>query len=103
MVAKIFDKLGMNSKDYRIKYSNRMIWNDLFNKIVKNHFEIQPTYRYLNQRWTNSDWSKHYESLKPLYRELENNPFSSDLQLFEQESPNEMYNYTYISLVELNS
>jgi hypothetical protein len=23
--------------------------------------------------------------------------------LFEQESPNEMYNYTYISLVELNS
>ena len=76
---------------------------DLFNKIVKNHYEIQPTYRYSNQRWKNSDWSKHYESLKPLYKDLENNPFSSDLQLFEQESPNEMYNYTYISLVVLNS
>ena len=76
---------------------------DLFNKVVKNHYENQPIYRYLNQRWTNSDWSKHYESLKPLYKSLENNPFSKDLQLFEQESPNEMYNYTYISLVELNS
>jgi len=75
---------------------------DLFNKLVKNHYEIQPTYRYLRQRWTNSDWSKHYVSLKPLYKELENNPFSSELKLFEQESPNEMYNYTYISLVELD-
>ena len=75
---------------------------DLFNKIVKNHYEIQPVYRYRTQRWKNSDWSKQYESLNPLYKDLENNPFSSDLQLFEQESPNEMYNYTYISLVELN-
>ena len=33
MVAKIFDKLGLSSEDYRIKYSNRMIWNDLFNEI----------------------------------------------------------------------
>ena len=32
MVAKIFEKLGLSSKDYRIKYSNRMIWNDLFNE-----------------------------------------------------------------------
>ena len=76
---------------------------DLFNKVVKNHYEIQPVYRYPTQRWKNSDWSKQYESLNPLYKDLENNPFSSDLQFFEQESPNEMYNYTYISLVELNS
>ena len=76
---------------------------DLFNKIVKNHYEIQPVYRYPTQRWKNSHWSKQYESLNPLYKDLENNPFSSDLQLFEQESPNVMYNYTYISLVELKS
>jgi hypothetical protein len=76
---------------------------DLFKKIVKNHYEIQPTYRYSSQRWVNSDWSNYNESLKPLYEDLENNPFSSDLQFFEQESPNEMYNYTYISLVELKT
>jgi len=75
---------------------------DLFNKIVKNYYEIQPVYRYSTQRWKNSDWSKQYESLNPLYKDLENNPFSSDLRLFEQESPNEMFNYTYMSLVELN-
>ena len=37
-----------------------------------------------------------------LYKDLENNPFSLDLQFFEHESPNEMFNYTYMSLVELN-
>ena len=33
MVAKIFEKLGLSSNDYKIKYSNRMIWNDLFNEL----------------------------------------------------------------------
>jgi len=75
---------------------------DLFKHIVKKHYEIQPVYRYSTQRWNNSDWDKHNESLKPLYKDLDNNPFSSDLRLFEQESPNQMYDYTYISLVELN-
>ena len=75
---------------------------DLFKNIVKKHYEIQPVYRYPTQRWNNSDWEKHNESLKPLYKDLDNNPFSSDLRLFEQESPNQMYDYTYIALVELN-
>ena len=74
----------------------------MFKNIVKKHYEIQPVYRYPTQRWNNSDWEKHNESLKPLYKDLDNNPFSSDLRLFEQESPNQMYDYTYIALVELN-
>ena len=75
---------------------------DLFKKIVKNYYEIQPVYRYATQRWKNSDWSNYNESLTPLYQDLHNNVFSSDLLFFEQESPNQMYDYTYISLVELN-
>ena len=75
---------------------------DLFQKLVKQHYEIQPVYLYNNQRWVNSDWSGHYESLEPIYKNLKSSPYARDLELFEKESPNEMYNYTYISLVELN-
>ena len=32
MVSIIFENLGLSSNDYRIKYSNRMICNDLFNE-----------------------------------------------------------------------
>ena len=75
---------------------------DLFNKLVKNYYEIQPLYRYESQRWENSNWSGTYKSLKPIYEDLNLSPFSSDLKKFEQESPYEMYSYTYISLIELN-
>ena len=75
---------------------------DLFQKLVKQHYEIQPVYLYNNQRWVNSDWSGHYESLEPIYKNLKSSPYARELELFEKESPNEMYNYTYISLVELN-
>ena len=75
---------------------------DLFQKLVKQHYEIQPVYLYNNQRWVNSDWSGHYESLEPIYKNLKSSPYERELELFEKESPNEMYNYTYISLVELN-
>ena len=75
---------------------------DLFQKLVKQHYEIQPVYLYNNQRWVNSDWSGHYESLEPIYKDLNSSPYARELELFEKESPNEMYNYTYISLVELN-
>lgn len=75
---------------------------DLFNKLVKNYYEIQPLYRYESQRWENSNWSGTYKSLKPIYEDLNLSPFSSDLKRFEQESPYEMYSYTYISLIELN-
>lgn len=75
---------------------------DLFQKLVKQHYEIQPVYLYNNQRWVNSDWSGHYKSLEPIYKNLKSSPYARELELFEKESPNEMYNYTYISLVELN-
>ena len=74
----------------------------MYFQIVKNYYEIQPVYRYDKQRWPNSNWSGHYESLDPLFKDLDKNEFSEKLKIFEEQDPNRMYEYTYISLVELN-
>jgi histidyl-tRNA synthetase len=34
MTAKIFEKLGLKAEDYQIKYSNRMIWDELFAELL---------------------------------------------------------------------
>lgn len=75
---------------------------DLFNKLVKNYYEIQPVYRYEKQRWDGANWSDGYRSLKPIYKNLEENEFSNELKLFEKDSPKQMFDYTYISFVELD-
>lgn len=75
---------------------------DLFNRLVKNYYEIQPVYRYDTQRWNSTEWAGNYESLEPVFKTLEGNEFSNKLKMFEKESPNTMFDYTYISFVELN-
>ena len=75
----------------------------LFNKIVKEDYEIQPIYLYDKQRWGATGWSGKYESLKPLFNNIDESEFSNDFNLFEIESPKRMFNYVYFSFVELNT
>jgi hypothetical protein len=75
----------------------------LFDKIVKEDYEIQPIYLYEKQRWGATDWEGKYKSLKPLFENLDDSEFSSDLKLFEKESPQRMFNYVYFSFVELRT
>ena len=77
--------------------------HELFKKIVKNYYEIQPVYRYKAQSWNNNSWEGNYKSLKPVFENLDDCPFANDFKQFENESPNEMFSYTFISLVELNT
>ena len=75
---------------------------DLFYRLVKNYYEIQPVYRYDTQRWNSTEWAGNYESLEPVFKTLEGNEFTNKLKMFEKESPKSMFDYTYISFVELN-
>lgn len=40
MVAKIFLELGFTAKEYKVKYSSRVIWEDLFKKINLDEIQI---------------------------------------------------------------
>ncbi len=73
----------------------------LFNKIVKKHFEIQPIFLYENQKWGVVGWENQYVTLKPIFNNIDKGEYSQKLQKFELESPNRMFNYNYISFVEL--
>ncbi len=80
-----------NSSDY-----------ELFNKLVKNYYEIQPVLRYKTQRWNKEDWVGNYKSLDPVFSSFELSEFEKELKEFEKCSPGRMFDYTYISFVELN-
>ena len=45
MVAKIFLELGFTAKEYRVKYSSRVIWEDLFKKIELDEIQIPSVLR----------------------------------------------------------
>ena len=74
----------------------------LFRKIVKNYYEIQPIYLYKNQKWGVSGWDGKYQTLEPLFAEIKDSKFSTEFEKFETESPERMFNYNYVSFVELN-
>ena len=74
----------------------------LFRKIVKNYYEVQPIYLYKNQKWGVSGWDGKYRALEPLFAEIKDSKFSTEFEKFEKESPDRMFNYNYISFVELN-
>lgn len=45
MVAKIFLELGFTAKEYKVKYSSRVIWEDLFKKINLDEIQIPAVLR----------------------------------------------------------
>lgn len=45
MVAKIFLELGFTTKEYKVKYSSRVIWEDLFKKINLDEIQIPAVLR----------------------------------------------------------
>ena len=45
MVAKIFLELGFTAKEYKVKYSSRVIWEDLFRKIELDEIQIPSVLR----------------------------------------------------------
>ena len=45
MVAKIFLELGFTAKEYKVKYSSRVIWEDLFKKINLDEVQIPAVLR----------------------------------------------------------
>ena len=45
MVAKIFLELGFTAKEYKVKYSSRVIWEDLFKKINLDEIQISAVLR----------------------------------------------------------
>ena len=45
MVAKIFVELGFTAKEYKVKYSSRIIWEDLFKKINLDEIQIPAVLR----------------------------------------------------------
>ena len=45
MVAKIFLELGFTAKEYKVKYSSRVIWEDLFKKINLGEIQIPAVLR----------------------------------------------------------
>ena len=71
----------------------------LFNKIVKNDYEIQPVFINDLQRWGN-DWTGDYSSLPPLFESFQESKFSNEFNLINEQSEGS-FDYTYFSFVEL--
>lgn len=76
----------------------------IFDKIVKNDYEIQPIYNYEKTRW-GSEWNGSYISLDPLIENFESNKLNSKELNYLKELLNHdsIFNYTYFSFVELNN